>query len=102
MSLVKSKIEYVTLILAILMLVPCYFSLSGLFFYFTNEGIIRSEGLIVIGFMSVFSIVIAIPYAIIVAGYFKIITKRNLIITALPFILMVVLVVYGTTLGVPW
>ena len=77
MSLIKSKTEFVTLALAIVMLIPCYFSLSGLWFYFTNEGNIRSEGLIVIGFMSVFSLVITIPYTIVVAAYFKTITKKT-------------------------
>ena len=86
------------------MVVPCYFAFSGLWGFLYSDAPIhlRNEGLIVIALMSVYSLAVAIPY--LASSYLlrRKISKRTLVITSLPFIIMLVLTTYGTYLGIPW
>lgn len=90
-------------LLAILMLVACMLSFNALHFYLTNpENISRNEALIGIAYMGVLSLLIAIPYFVTLIVLRKNLNKKFTLISAIPFIIMSVILIYGTYLGIPW
>ncbi|MEB8433126.1 hypothetical protein OO007_12885 [Cocleimonas sp. KMM 6892] len=97
----KTQIWFV--ILAVLMLIPCYFGLLGIHGYYTSsDPLFKSESLIVIGFMAVYSLVLVIPYLISYFLFKQKLSQKFKLYTFLPFILMLLITIYGTFLGIPW
>ena len=86
------------------MIVPCYFAFKGLWgFLYSGEPIhLRNEGLIVVALMSVYSLVVTIPYMVSLYCLRRKISKKTLVTTSLPFVAMLVFTIYGTYLGIPW
>jgi cytochrome c biogenesis protein CcdA len=90
-------------LLSVLMLVPCYFSVISVYYFHTGTiEQYKSENLIVIAFMAVYSLVLALPYIISLAIFRKILEKKFIISVSTPFFIMLVITVYGTYLGIPW
>ena len=85
------------------MIGPCALSINALHFYFKNpEHINRGEALIGIGYVSIFSMVIAFPYIATLVLLRKRLYKNFTLISATPFLIMGAIVIYATYLGVPW
>ena len=90
-------------LLSVLMLIPCYFSVVSIYYFHTGDvAQYKSENLIVIGFMAAYSLAVAVPYIISLAVFRKILKKRFTILVSIPFLLMLVMTVYGNYLGIPW
>ena len=90
-------------LLSLIMLAPCALSINALYFYLNNpDHINKGEALIGIGFMGVFSLFLAIPYLLTLTILRKKLHKQFTLISATPFLLMGVIIIYGTYLGIPW
>ncbi len=101
----KTKIWFI--LLALLMLVPCYFSLKAIYhFYFSSYPVehvyIRNENWIVVGFMALYSMLLVIPYLISYIIFKDKLAKTFVFYTSIPFLLMLLIVIYGTFLGIAW
>ena len=85
------------------MLVPSYLAVQRLYLYITNpESQLRTENLIVVGYMATFSLVLTIPYLVACLMLKKGIPKQTLVLTSTPFIVMFFSVIIGTYMGIPW
>jgi len=60
MNIVKPTL--LTSIFAILALVPCYFSFKGLWFFLNSDQATNSEGLIVMGIMTIPALILLVLY----------------------------------------
>lgn len=97
-----SKSTLLVAVLALIMLFPCYIAFGGLWHFLTSDSPNRVEGLMGVGYMAMYSLAIAAPYLISVLVLRKNIAKKALVLTALPFIVMLFFTIYGTYLGIPW
>ena len=94
------KIQLWFFFLAVLMLIPCYFGLVGIHgFYTGSDQQYKNESLMVIEFMALYSLVIVIPYVISYLSFKSKLTKKSILYTTAPFLLMLLITIYGTFLG---
>jgi cytochrome c biogenesis protein CcdA len=101
MNISKKKIWLA--ILSLLMLIPCYFGVLGIYYFYTGpDRQYRIESLMVLGYMAVYSLVLVIPYLISLFVFRRKVTKQFKLLTAAPFALMLLLTIVGTCLGIPW
>lgn len=90
---------YVLWLLSVLTLFPVAASISGAWTFFETGNI---EGLMVVGFMALYSVALLVPYLGVLLFAWGRITGRSLVISAVPFVSMLVLVIVATVNGLPW
>jgi hypothetical protein len=88
--------------LSIIMLIPCSLAFYGLWFFYTTKEPVRIEGLMIIGIMAMQSLVLLIPYLICLFLFRHDLSGEFIILTCIPFGIMLVLTIYGSVLGIPW
>jgi len=84
------------------MIFPVLFSVSGLMAYLDVESPSRNEGLHIIAYMAVFSVVLWAPYLLLVCFKWAQLNARIIGLTSLPFVVMSALTIYADLNGVPW
>jgi hypothetical protein len=84
------------------MIFPVLFSLSGLMGYLDVESPSRKEGLHIIAYMAVFSVVLWAPYLLLIFFKWAQLNAKIIALTSLPFVLMSALTLYADLNGVPW
>ena len=90
---------YVLWLFSLLTLFPVALSLSGTWAFFETGNI---EGLMVVGFMALYSVALLVPYLGALLFAWGRLTRRNFVISAAPFVSMLVLVIVATANGLPW
>lgn len=90
---------YVLWLLSLLTLFPVALSIFGAWTFFETGNI---EGLTVVGLMALYSVALLVPYLGALLFAWGRITGRSLVISAVPFVSMLILVIVATVNGLPW
>jgi hypothetical protein len=90
---------YVLWLLSFVALLPAALSLSGIWTFSVTGNI---EGLMVVGFMALYSVALLVPYLGALLFAWGGLTRRSLAISAAPFVSMLLLVIIATANGLPW
>ena len=98
----NTKWHILFIVLAALMLFPCWFAASGTLHFMTSNSPTKNEGLHVVAYMAVYSSVLWLPYIVSLPILWRRLNGTVILITALPFLFMVVITTYGTLNGIPW
>ena len=98
----KNKWNYPFVALAILMLIPSALSVSAAWYFMTSASPSKSEALIGIAYMSIYSVILWAPFIIGVIIFWRKLDRIVLLTTPIPFLLMALAVIYGTLNGLPW
>lgn len=89
--------------LSVLMLIPSYFGFLGVYGYYrAGNTLYKSESLIVVELMSIFSLYLVIPYLISYFYFKHRLSRAFKFFTSLPFIVMLVITIYAGSLGITW
>jgi len=90
------------LVLAILMTIPLYYSINGMLYFSDSSNPNHGEGLLVIGYMTLYSSFIWFTYLLVLIISRKDTRRSFKLISLIPFMLMGAVVVYATMNGLPW
>lgn len=102
----QSRKSRIPIVLSVLSLVMIYFSYSAVYamnsFYDLTDDPKRSECLLVVGYLVVYSTVVWVPYIIMLP--FNIVTKNKIWVaaTTIPFLVMLVVVIIAQMNGAKW
>jgi len=87
--------------MSMVMYVSVYFSIRGIYFFFTDENN-PIEGLMVVGYMAYYSAFLLMLYLFAIWIQWENLSKKFLVISSIPFTCMLVFTLYGTYVGIPW
>jgi len=96
--------KIILIILSVIMILPTIVAISGVIRYM--EASIteptRMENLIIVGFMILYSSVIFFPYLALLAFKWKTFERKILIVTSIPFLIMLCCGIFAELNGIPW
>lgn len=88
--------------LALLMLFPLYLSINAAVYYSDSSNTNNNEGLLVIGYATIYSIFIWFPYLLILFLSRRETNLNAKLISIIPFVAMFVLAIFATINGLSW
>ena len=82
----KSKIDYLLWFLSVLMLIPCYISITGIQVFFDSKNPVNYEGLEVVAYMVLYSTILWLPYFLVLLVFRKKVNRKAAALSSLPFV----------------
>ncbi|WP_444996945.1 hypothetical protein [Aliikangiella sp. IMCC44359] len=87
---------------AILMLFPVLLSLYGIYGYQTSTSQYRMESLYFVGFMGAFSVLVFIPYCVVLMRKWNNASVTNITVSSIPFVGIALMYWYALNEGAPF
>ncbi len=98
----QNKWNYPFVVLAALMVFPTGLSINAARYFMVSDSPTKSEALIGIGYLSISSAILWVPFAVGIVIFWRKLDRAILLASSVPFLLMLIVVIYGTLNGLPW